>query len=157
METIWSAVIFFNGCIPMKSSWITRSSSTHLIQITSCSLLDTSAVSSAIIVYINAFLIFPAISRNIRKAIIWKWKQLTFTPVDDWFPSIYLHYNLQVYIYLQYMQMYISFITKRCYYHIWDFRNHDNYDNNNCLSWLCISSNLRPPLHVWEGPGVIIA
>ena len=56
--------MFMTGCITINSSCGVRLSSTYRMQNTSCSLLDISVVSFAIIVYVTEFYIFCVISRR---------------------------------------------------------------------------------------------
>ena len=56
--------MFMTGCITINSSCGVRLSSTYRMQNTSCSLLDMSVVSFAIIVYVTEFYIFCVISRR---------------------------------------------------------------------------------------------
>ena len=69
IATTWSAFVLSKGCIPMKSSCITKQTSTHWKQITGCSLLETSAVSSEMIVKTVAFCMFADICPIMPRAI----------------------------------------------------------------------------------------
>jgi len=60
IASTWSAFVLSKGCIPMKSLCITKKSSTNRMQVTSCSLLETSAISSPMIVKNVALWIFAA-------------------------------------------------------------------------------------------------
>ena len=66
IPTTWSAFVLPTRCIPMKSSCIPKQYLTHRMQIISCSLLDTSAVSPATI---DAFWMFGDICRITPRAI----------------------------------------------------------------------------------------
>ena len=62
--------MFTRECIPINFSYGTRLPSTHRMQNSSCALLDISAVSFVVVVYVTEFLIFCAISRRTCKIII---------------------------------------------------------------------------------------